>query len=133
MWITSAALAGNGQFDDVLVIPDESSRGLDGLDLIRDGRSGGSQAFERVNSGGRALVRFPASRSCTLDHTCCASRCGELKMRGDLRIGMAASARDRTESILKTTVIRWAFVARAIVASTWLFIAPWLAALVART
>lgn len=36
-------------------------------------------------------------------------------------------------SILKTTVKRWAVVARAALASIWLFVAPWLAALVART
>jgi hypothetical protein len=35
-------------------------------------------------------------------------------------------------SILKTTVERWAVVARAALASIWLFVAPWLAALVAR-
>ncbi|HET8825099.1 MAG TPA: hypothetical protein VFM77_08215 [Terriglobales bacterium] len=46
---------------------------------------------------------------------------------------MAEPARDDTRLMLNSTVKRWAIVIRAALASTWVLVAPWLAALVART
>ena len=78
-------------------------------------------------------MRFPGNRSCTLTKMPRLTGGGESNKRGDLRFGMAAPACNSKGSILKATLRRWAVVARALLASTWLFIAPWLAALVART
>jgi hypothetical protein len=46
---------------------------------------------------------------------------------------MAEPAGDGIGAILKATAKRWVVVTRAALASTWVLVAPWLAALVART
>lgn len=46
---------------------------------------------------------------------------------------MAEPACHQTRSTLEAIAKRWAILIRAALASTWVLVAPWLAALVART